>query len=127
MSFDPITLALAKNYTDEKVGNGGGSGGGLPVVELEMAISTETPDGIFTQADSEKLTAAFETGAPVAFKFTVNGVEFGYTFARMESEIDGQAFMTVLLTPGTFALAVLMFVRTSETQWMLMMSNIVTP
>lgn len=32
MSFDPITLALAKAYTDSKTE--GGSGGGLPVVTI---------------------------------------------------------------------------------------------
>ena len=33
MSFDPITLALAKKYTDEKCG-GGGSGAGQKVIDL---------------------------------------------------------------------------------------------
>ena len=41
MSFDPITLAHAKNYTDEKVaeaGNAGGgnTGGGVSVVDLDQ-------------------------------------------------------------------------------------------
>lgn len=70
MSFDPITLALAKKYTDEKVGSGGGSGGGLPVVEL---TTQPTSDGsALTAEESAALDAAAAGGTPIVLKFMVS-------------------------------------------------------
>lgn len=101
-----------------------GSGGGLPVVELEKAISTENSDAVFSQADSEKLTAAHENGTPVVFKFTINSTEFSHMFTRMASNNEN-AFTAVMPLFNSSTLTVLIFVRTSETQWVLMTDDII--
>lgn len=100
-----------------------GSGGGLPVVELKTAISTENSGSVFSRADSEKLTAAHENGTPVVFKLTINGTEFSHMFTRMANNSE-TAFTTVMPLFSSSTLTVLIFVRISETQWMLMMDDI---
>ena len=68
MSFDPITLALAKNYTDKKVAEGGGSGGGagsgLPVVDFdtELTIGDGSPINL-GENDAQRLQEIFDSGA----------------------------------------------------------------
>lgn len=64
--MDMITLAMAKAYTDEKVGEGdGGSGGGLPVIEFTTEIKT---GATLTEEESAALYAAVETKSPVVIK-----------------------------------------------------------
>lgn len=53
--MDMLTLALAKKYTDEKVGSGGGSGGNyeIPVFELwSMGLPAVPMDGTSVHADT---------------------------------------------------------------------------
>lgn len=77
--MDITTLAAAKAYTDKKVAEGGGSGGGgLPVVEISSADS-------FTDAEQAQLTALAEQGMPIIVKVVTDGVVmitgvFAYAF-----------------------------------------------
>lgn len=81
--MDMMTLALAKKYTDEKVG--GGSGGGLPVVEITSAeYPASVPDIVLlTEAETAQLSAALETGLPAVIKFTANGIPYSAVAALM--------------------------------------------
>lgn len=64
--MDMITLAMAKAYTDEKVGEGGGgSGSGLPVIEFTTEIKT---GATLTEEESAALYAAVEAKSPVVIK-----------------------------------------------------------
>lgn len=81
MSFDPITLALAKNYTNEKVGNGGGSGGssggGLSVVTLTTLVPSEGAAVELSAEESAQMDAATQDGMPVYISvgLSLEGVE----------------------------------------------------
>ncbi len=62
MSVDPITLAMAKAYTDEKI-SGGGSGGGLPVVEIDSVVPEHEGEVVaLSQEASSALDAISQTG-----------------------------------------------------------------
>ena len=77
--MDMITLAMAKAYTDEKVGEGGGSGGGLPTVDFTTTIfkHADYEDTPLTAEESAKLTEATEGGKPCFIRFTFeNGVNY---------------------------------------------------
>lgn len=72
MSFDPITLALAKNYTDEKMGSSGGSGsgGGLPVVTINTSADGEYEFAALTEEETAQMEAAAATGMPIVLRMT---------------------------------------------------------
>ena len=94
-------------------------GGGLPVVELETAInSTENGDGGWTGADADKITAAYELGTPVIFKFTANGTEYTQIFSRAFKDGELYAFQSAMFFGGQAALV--MIVRAGDHLWLVM-------
>ena len=66
MSFDPITYALCK---------GGGSGGGLPVIDLTTTIAQDGETNL-SEEDCQKLTPVAEAGNVCALRFSFGGVVF---------------------------------------------------
>lgn len=92
--MDITTLAAANAYTDKKVGAGGGSGGGgLPVVELTTAPSTEGDGAALTAEENALVDAAISNGTPfvVNFPITQDGMTFKWSliFAGYSIEMDG--------------------------------------
>lgn len=74
--MDMITLALAKKYTDERVGNGGSSGGGSAEskIILDMPIDSSTVfSGMDIPLDAEMgavIKNAAENQIPVCLRFS---------------------------------------------------------
>ncbi|MBQ1232118.1 MAG: hypothetical protein IIX86_01160, partial [Clostridia bacterium] len=73
--MDITTLAAANAYTDKKVGAGGGSGGGLPVVELTTILKDGTD---LTEAESLAVQNEFDKGKPFAIAMQIHPDVFGF-------------------------------------------------
>ena len=89
--MDMITLAMAKAYTDSKT-SGGGSGGGLPVVELETALNVDGNEVSLSAKDQ----AALDTigGSPCIIKFPIS-VDGG--------DIPASTFLSTFYAEGAMA------------------------
>lgn len=82
--MDITTLAAANAYTDKKVAEGGGTGGGLPVVEIDLEndiIYKSGNENILSRSISNKLDAA--KGMPIFVKLAVEGMTFAILFSVM--------------------------------------------
>ena len=73
MSFDPITLAMAKAYTDEKTSGVGSGGAVLPVVELETVLNAEGNEVTLSAKDNATLDTIGDTPCIIKFPFEIDG------------------------------------------------------
>ena len=74
--MDMMALALAKKYTDEKVGSGSGSGGGLPVATLETVVTAEPT--VLSAEDCVKMDELVAMGMPCVLNFNFDDGSGGY-------------------------------------------------
>ncbi len=83
--MDLITLAMAKAYTDSKAS--GGSGGGLPVVELTTAPTSE--GAALTAEESAKMDELAAMGMPCIVKYPIGNGNAAGVFTMITGTLDG--------------------------------------